>query len=72
MNYKRLALLIVLVAAVASLFFFSSWNNAMVVSGESISMGVGLFGMLSRISPLLAGFLAVVAVGVLVLIVFDR
>ncbi len=69
MNYKRLALLIVLVAAAASLFYFSSWTNAMVVSDEEISSGIGA---LSKMSPLLAGFLAVVAVGILVIIVFDR
>lgn len=68
MNYKRLALLVGLIAVAASLFFFSSWTNAMVVSGGEISSG---FNVLSKMSPLLAGFLAVVAVGVLVVIVFD-
>jgi hypothetical protein len=72
MNYKRLGLLIVLIIAAASLFFFSSWTNAMVVSGESVSFGVGMFGLLSKLSPFLAGFLVVTAVGILVLIVFDK
>ena len=69
MNYKRLSLLIVLIAVAASLFFFSSWSNAMVVQNGEVSSGVGT---LSKVSPLIAGFLSVVAVGILITIVFDR
>ena len=67
MNYKHIALLVMLVAATASLFFFSSWVNAMVVSGEGVFSGAETMG---KISPLFAGFLAVIAIGVLVRIIF--
>ena len=68
MNYKRAVLLVVLVLAVASLFFFSSWTNAMVVGEEEISYSAGT---LSKISPLAAGLLIVITVGILVAIAFD-
>lgn len=68
MNYKRLSLLIVLIVAAVSLFFFSSWTNAMVVSEGKVSVGVEA---LSKISPLLAGVLTVLAIGILVMIVVD-
>lgn len=69
MNYKRVALLAVLLIAAAGVFVFSSWTNAMVVSGEEIPKDIEA---LNKFSPLLAGFLAVICVGVLVTIVFDR
>ena len=69
MNYKHLSLLIVLVIVVASLFFFSSWTNAMVVSEDGVSQGMGV---LTKVSPLLTGLLIVVVMAVLAAVVFDR
>jgi hypothetical protein len=68
MNHKRLVLLIILVFAVASLFFFSSWTNARVVDGESVSSGLV---SASKFFPLFVGALTVIAVGVLVGIIFE-
>jgi len=60
--------LVLIVALTMSLFFLSSWTNAMVVGGKESFTGAE---ELRLISPLIAGFLAVVAIGFLVRVVFD-
>lgn len=69
MDYKRLVILIVLIGVASLLFFFSSWTNAMVVSGETLPSEIAA---MSKISPMLTGLLAVISVGFLILIVFYK
>ncbi|MFH1803045.1 MAG: hypothetical protein ABH864_06390 [archaeon] len=70
MRKKGLLLLGILVIVVVGLFFFSSWTNAMVVSGEGgAPQGIGI---LANVSPLLAGLLTVVTMAVLIAVIFDR
>jgi hypothetical protein len=69
MRVKKIILLIVFVAVMTSLFFFSSWSNAMVVNGEEISAGAGT---LNKISPLFAGLLIVIVIGILASVVLTN
>lgn len=68
MNYKGLSLLVFLVLVIVGLFYFSSWTNAMVVSEGEISPELVTLG---NVSPLIAGLFMVMAVGILIVIVFD-
>jgi len=64
----KVILLIIVILAVFSLFIFSSWTNAMVVSEGEISPGLGI---LSTASPLLIGFFVMVALALLIAISVD-
>lgn len=65
MDYKKIGLLVIFVGIVVSLFFLSSWTNAMVVSEGGI-------GAVGNVSPFLAGVFIVVSVGVVLNIVADK
>ncbi|MFH1290827.1 MAG: hypothetical protein ABIH92_05475 [Nanoarchaeota archaeon] len=68
MKKSKIVLLVLLVLAVFSLFMFSSWTNALVVSEGEIPAGLNV---LSTISPLFIGIFIMAAIALLILISFD-